>query len=211
MGSLSGVSGQLDACEDYRGSVQADFDDLMLQVVMFCVDRQGADRRSLGTRGDYLRSPTAAEADLQADLRQWLLGNMPGLEVLTKIQGVAGGRTDIYVGFGAHRFIIELKTHEGVVDPGVAQSYRGQAASYQATNVRLGLIGILELVSHTGPPASIEECIWLDSFVPEGGHLVRHLLTFRVPGVLGPPSALSASRVGSRRRGRNTPGQQPSA
>jgi hypothetical protein len=52
---------------------------------------------------------------------------------LTEVSGVATGRTDIYVGFGGTRFIIELKKHEGFVTETVATSYQGQATSYQAT------------------------------------------------------------------------------
>jgi len=107
------------------------------------------------------------------------------------MEGVATGRTDLYIGFGGHRFIAELKRHHGYVDEAVAMSFFGQAGAYQATNVRLGFLGILELVDRPGPPATIEECFWSASFVPEGSQLARHITVFRVPGMLKSPSSLN--------------------
>lgn len=106
------------------------------------------------------------------------------------MEGVASGRTDLYIGFGGHRFIAELKRHHGYVDAAVAASFFGQAGAYQGTNVRLGFLGILELVGRPGPPASIEECLWHAAYVPQGSKLARHIIVFRVPGMLKSPCSL---------------------
>ncbi|MEX2375570.1 MAG: hypothetical protein WD942_08315 [Dehalococcoidia bacterium] len=179
------------AAAHYRDVVASDFDDLILQVVLFCKDRQDAVRKELGKRGAYLHSPDVTEFDLQADLREWLSGNYPRADVRTEVEGVAAGRADIYVGLGGHRFIIELKRHKGIITPESARQYRSQSASYQATNVRLGMLGILELVERTGPAPSLEESVWFESFVPQGGRLSRHLLVFRVPGNRALPSSMA--------------------
>lgn len=184
------IAFSLAACPDYQGVVRQRFDDLLLQIIAFCSDRQDADKRTAGTRIAYLRSKAASEADLQFDLREWLAGNMSAADVRSEVPGVAAGRTDLYIGFGAFRFIIELKKHSGRVDPSGAMNYRGQAATYQATGVRLGFLGILELADRAGPPPSLEECFWLDVFVPADAELPRYLVTFRVPGMLKPPSSL---------------------
>lgn len=189
---LSGVRVALAQCSDYNGTVRDDFDELVLQVVLFCKDRQDAGLKELGARGAYLRDPGATEFQFQADLREWLSGNFRRGDVRTEVEGVATGRSDIYVGFGTHRFIIELKRHRGLVNEDVARQYLGQAGSYQNTNVKLGMLGILELVSREGPPASLEECVWYDAVVPSGTRVARHHVVFRVPGVLRSPSALSA-------------------
>lgn len=169
----------------------------MLQIVLFCKDRQDAGLKELGARGAYLRDPSATESHFQADLREWLSGNFRRGDVRTEVEGVATGRSDIYVGFGAHRFIIELKRHRGLVNEDVARQYLGQAGSYQNTNVKLGMLGVLELASREGPPASLEECVWYDAVVPNGTRVARHHVVFRVPGVLRSPSALSAKTGGA--------------
>ncbi|WP_418515034.1 hypothetical protein [Delftia sp. PS-11] len=164
----------------------------MLQVVLFCKDRQDASLKELRARGAYLRDQNATEFQFQSDLREWLSGNFLRGDVRTEVEGVATGRADVYVGFGAHRFVIELKRHQGMVNADVARQYLGQAGSYQGTNVKLGMLGVLELVKREGPPASLEECIWYDAIVPSGTQVARHHVVFRVPGVLSSPWALSA-------------------
>ena len=152
----------------YVDRVKTTFDRLVLQVTLFCMDRQDAASKELGSRGAYLFARNPVEADLQKDLREFLVGNLSGGGIQTEVEGIAKGRSDIYVGHGGWRFLIELKKHECHVSPEAARSYVGQTASYQGTNVKLGLLGILELVDRTGPPPSIENCIWYDSLVPEG-------------------------------------------
>ncbi|EAQ33712.1 hypothetical protein NB311A_00235 [Nitrobacter sp. Nb-311A] len=84
----------------------------------------------------------ASEADLQADLRDSLKGNLVSAEVLSEVRGVATGRTDLYISFGGPTFVIELKKHDGEFSREAAERYRPQATSYQAANVRLGFIGV---------------------------------------------------------------------
>lgn len=178
------------SCTDYHGETKDGFDALLAQILMFCADRQDAGRKQLGPRTDYLRADDAKEGDLQSDLREFIKGNITTAEVLTEVEGIATGRSDIYVGFGGVRFISELKRHFGAVDREVARSYFGQAGAYQATNVRLGFLGILELVGRPGPPPTIAECLWHTDYIPEGSTLARHIIVFRVPGMLKTPSSL---------------------
>lgn len=184
------VSEALIDAADYHSDVRYAFDELTRQVVAFCMDRQNADLAQLGPRGEYLRRADAIENDLQRDLRQWLRGNMTSVKVLPEVPGVATGRTDLFVDFGAVQFVIELKRHHGVVDDGAARDYRAQAVAYQATGPKLGMLGILELVKRSGPPPSLQECVWTDAYVPEGSELTRHLVIFRVPGMLKVPSKM---------------------
>lgn len=160
-------------CTDYQGQAKDDFDAVLAQILEFCADRQDAGRKQLGPRTDYLRVGHAKEGDLQSDLRQFLQGNLTTADVLTEVDGVATGRSDLYIGFGGARFIAELKRHFGNVDREVARSFFGQAGAYQATNVRLGFLGVLELVDRPGPPPTIAECLWHAEFVPEGSMLAR--------------------------------------
>jgi len=177
-------------CTDYRGETKDAFDTLLAQILMFCTDRQDAGRKQLRPRTDYLRANDAQESDFQSDLRQFVKGNLTVAEVLTEVEGIATGRSDIYVGFGGVRFIVELKRHFGTVDREVVKTYFGQAGAYQATNVRLGFLGILELANRPGPPPTIADCLWHVDYIPEGSTLARHIIVFRVPGMLKTPSSL---------------------
>ena len=187
---LASLRHQLSVSSEYIGEVQWSFDAVLQQILIFCADRQNADIRDLGMRGAYLRIGDPSEADLQSDLRDFLKGNLVGAEVLPEVRGVATGRTDIYISLGGPAFVIELKKHVGEFSPEAANRYVAQATSYQATNVRLGFLGVLELADRSGPVPSIEECLWHSAYVPEGGALARHLIVFRVPGRLKSPSAL---------------------
>ena len=186
----SKVSSRLADSSDYQGDVRGSFDQLTQQVIAFCEDRQNADLSQLGDRGAYLRNPNAVENDLQKDLREWLRGNMVAVDIMPEVPGIAAGRSDLYIDFGDVQFVIELKKHHGIVDVDIARSYRAQAVAYQATGPKLGMLGILELVDRPGPPPSLVECIWTDSYVPVGSHLLRHLVVFRVPGILKTPSTM---------------------
>lgn len=187
---LASLRVELAQSHEYTGEVQQAFDAVLQQILMFCSDRQNAEIRDLGARGAYLRERDPGEADLQSDLRDFLKGNLIGAEVLSEVRGIAIGRTDLYISLGGPAFVIELKKHEGPFTPEAANRYRGQATAYQATNVRLGFLGALELVDRTGPVPSIEDCLWHSAYVPEGSSLARHLVVFRVPGRLKSPSGL---------------------
>lgn len=187
---LASLRDQLAASSEYTGEVQQAFDAVLQQILMFCSDRQNAEIRDLGARGAYLRNQDPSEADLQSDLRDFLKGNLVGAEVLPEVRGIATGRTDLYISLGGPAFVIELKKHEGEFSPEAANRYWAQATSYQATNVRLGFLGALELFDRQGPVPSIEECLWHRAYIPKGSSLARHLVVFRVPGRLKSPSAL---------------------
>jgi hypothetical protein len=184
-------------CADYVGAVRDDFNDLARQVLLFCKDRQDAGLKAMGPRGEYLRSLTATEFDLQSDLRQWLVGNYWLGEVMTEVEDVSTGRADIYVTMGSYRFVIELKLSFSAVDPISARAFTTQAGAYQNTNVKLGMLGVLEIINRTRFADAIDECLWIDT-LPSSSTLAtarRHLLVFKVPGALATPSSFSkASR-----------------
>jgi AraC-like DNA-binding protein len=188
--TLATLRTSLAHCSEYEGTVRHTFDALLQQLLVFCSDRQNADIRDLGSRGQYLRADHPSESDLQIDLREFLVGNLTGADVLPEVRGVATGRTDLRVSFGGPTFIIELKKHDGHFSREAADHYRAQATSYQASNVRLGFLGVLEVVDRAGPVPSLEECFWHSAYIPDGSELVRHLIVFKVPGRLKAPSKL---------------------
>tara|TARA_R110002020_G_scaffold40554_16_gene119867 strand:+ start:432 stop:2354 length:1923 start_codon:yes stop_codon:yes gene_type:complete len=181
---------QLSVCIDYEGAIARNFNTLLSSILKFCESRIDNGRKSLGERGKYLFTMEAKENDLQSDLHDWLSGNLISGNIKTEVSDVSSGRTDIYVTFGSYSFVIELKKHEGVVDQSSSEVYIGQAGQYQATNVKLGLLGILELVSGKTETPNLEDCFWFNSYVPKGTVTQRNLVVFRVPGNKTVPSQL---------------------
>jgi hypothetical protein len=194
------VRSQLQPCQDYTGRVKEHFDELIAQVISFCKTRQDAGAKQLRDRGNYLLNPNATEFDLQQDLWQWLGGNYRECEILDEVEGIGKGRADLFAALGGHRFVLEMKRHHGHLNRIAAKKYCNQAATYQNTNVKLGFLGILELSNRTGPPPSLEECIWHEIVLPESSSVVRHLIVFRVPGNLNSPSSMSKKSANPRSR-----------
>ncbi len=189
-GIAAKVMKKLEHNEHYANGVRADFDSLLLQVLTFCADRLDAAPAEIGERGDYRFRPDAREWDLQADLREWLRGNFRHGEVRTEVSGIATGRADIYVSFGGTRFILELKKEESNASPAGLHKYLGQAVAYQATNVRLGFLGVLDLTHHGSPAPHLEENVWVDEVRPNSDGPARHIVVFRVTGNLSRPSEI---------------------
>lgn len=198
------VRSQLQPCQDYTGRVKEHFDELIAQVISFCKTRQDAGAKQLRDRGNYLLNPNATEFDLQQDLWQWLGGNYRDCEILDEVEGIGKGRADLFAALGGHRFVLEMKRHHGHLNRAAARKYCNQAATYQNTNVKLGFLGILELSDRTGPPPSLEECIWHEIVLPESSSVVRHLIVFRVPGNLNSPSSMSKNSANPRNSSKKT-------
>jgi hypothetical protein len=183
--------------DHYRGDTKQKFNALLLQVLNFCRDRLDAGRKQMGRRGKYLFSASATEWDLQADLREWLTGNLNAGEVLTEVSGISIGRADVFVTFGGTRFVIELKKEDGSVDRESLRTYLGQAVAYQVTNIRLGFLGVLDLTQSAAPASHLEENVWVEKVQVPTENVLRHVVVFTVPGNLQIPSSLSTVPVKS--------------
>lgn len=194
---MAKVIRDLEHNEHYTNGVRAAFDSLLLQVLTFCADRLDASPAEIGERGGYRFRPDAREWDLQADLREWLRGNFRHGEVRTEISGIATGRADIYVSFGGTRFILELKKEESNASPAGLHKYLGQAVAYQATNVRLGFLGVLDLTRTPGYTIPhLEENVWVEEVRPDSEARTRHIVVFRVTGNLSRPSSIRQYTAG---------------
>lgn len=176
--------------DQYIGNVRVVFDSLMFQVLTFCRSRLDASRRKLGSRGEYRFHPDAVEWDLQLDLNEYLSGNLVG-EIGTELSDIATGRADICVSFGPQQFVIELKKEEHDCSKAGLHKYLGQTIAYQVTNMRLGFLGVLDLTRRAGPAPHLEESVWVETIVPVGSTLPRHVIVFRIAGNLQRPSEIS--------------------
>ena len=178
--------------EDYVGEVRANFDELTFQILCFCRSRLDDNWGTLKERGTYRFDPDASEWDLQNDLYTFLLGNFMRGDVRTEVSDVATGRADVFVTFGGAQFVIELKKETRDATRDGLKKYLGQTASYQATNVRLGFLGVLDLSRREEEVTPhLGDSVWVDEHWVRDSTRTRNIVVFRVAGNLPRPSSLS--------------------
>lgn len=132
--------------------------------------------------------PQPLENRLQSDLLAFLhRGKMPSGD---EIRGVGGGRADIEVKIDRHRFIVEVKRElvDGSFDS-IMGSYGGQAKTYQATNVKLGFLFVLDLSKRFQSTPDIENCVQIRRGVLFNDGIDRGMVLLKVPGNRVPPSS----------------------
>jgi hypothetical protein len=86
--------------------------------------------------------------------------------VEVEVPEVAGGRVDVLLRFDDVRFVVEIKRelHDASAE-GLPQ-YIGQSVLYHSTDMRLGLLLVLDLTEKPSGPASLERSIWVDRSRP---------------------------------------------
>ena len=141
---IEDVGQQLSACPDYQGAVREQLQPVIVSVIRFlarCLNAQEGGERS-HTR--YLFDPEALEGDLQQDFVEWLYATGPyGLAI--EAQHVGGGRIDLMFTFDGFRFVIELKREQHDATTAGLSRYLRQAGAYQATDIALGMLVVLDL------------------------------------------------------------------
>jgi hypothetical protein len=194
--------------EDYVGEVKSNFDELTFQLLCFCRSRLDDNWGTLKEGGTYRFDPDASEWDLQNDLYTFLVGNFTRGDVRTEVSDVATGRSDVFVTFGGAQFVIELKKENRDATRDGLKKYLGQTASYQATNVRLGFLGVLDL-SRREEDVTPHLCdsVWVDAHWVRDSTRTRNIVVFRVAGNLPRLSSLSIPKgKNPRKRARPTSG-----
>lgn len=144
---VSHVVKQLEHAKGYEGKVKRWFDLLVVRLCKFlCL------RNDMGVfKGRYVylkraedRTKLPHESELQLDLLDYLRGNYEA--PLIEVPHVAGGRTDIYIGFDGFRLVIEVKRSTAKTwSKFSVRPHSRQAASYSASDVRLGVVATLDL------------------------------------------------------------------
>jgi len=172
------------ADRDYNEPVSSRFDRLLLLLIKFVrsrTDDVGSVRRYLSAFRK--RSDAPVERALQLDLFDYLIGH--GYVDMEKTS-VSAGRADLYVPEIGYRFVIEVKRllddWETEIPP-----FLGQTAAYQQTDVRLGVLAVLDLTSRPAGTPHLEQCFdaRTRSF-PDGDS--RRVVVVRVPGNRTVPS-----------------------
>ena len=185
---------QLEDCSDFDGVVRRSIEPVLISTILFlarCQDIQegGATRRTV-----YLYRPDASERDLQGDLMDWYKGNLLTYRVAIEVQHIGGGRIDLGFLYTSCRFVIELKCERSNSTRASIGTHLRQAATYQATDIAVGMLVVLDTSSDQAP-AHMRDNVWVDRVPsPEPGGTDRFVLVVRIPGNRRAPSRLSSIR-----------------
>ena len=170
---------------DYEGEVRARFDHLVFLLVKFVSDRMDAE----GARFSYLRTvPTGSdlpmEAELQEDLNSFLTSaDFPAQER----RNVAAGRTDIVLDYRRFRFVIEVKRETDNWSNSSMRAYINQSSAYQQTDVRLGVLAVLDLTDRPSGVPHLDQAISVVRRAVEN-EPERTVVLLRIPGNRRKPS-----------------------
>ena len=179
------IVSELDGSLDYDDEVKAHFDRLVILLIKFLTDRIDGESR----RFDYLKrfpnkSAAPKESALQKDLHNYLLSVLSAEVEKTDI---SSGRADIYIPRIAFRLIIELK-RTFKWDETELKPFLTQAVAYTQTDIRLGVLGVLDLSDRDPGVPHIDKCFEVKERNIKG-EVGRKALIMRVPGNVLIPSA----------------------
>lgn len=191
------VKSQFATLRDYqRPAAHMDFNVLVLRLATFLEQKLDSsveqDRFSA-----YLfkhSKPLPVEKDLQQDFLRH--GQSSGLPVDDEVKGVAGGRADIRYKSNGNIVIVEVKRElKDATFENLLRSYGDQTVIYQATNLKLGVMLVLDLSKNHGSPGVAHMDTWyatsIGDFLKDGTE--RGVLVVKIPGRRGTPSAATVA------------------
>lgn len=177
---------------DYHvNSVRDLFDAVMLMTLRFLSSRMDLSVATSG-RVDYLfeypRGTPPHERRLQEDFQDFMSSMLLGI-LDTERPNVAGGRADVVFAKPPHRLVVEVKRElQDASFEALFRAYQGQAAEYQNTNIRLGLLLVLDLTEKPSGAVHITEQVEARLVQRPGENQRRGLVAVRVPGNRPRPS-----------------------
>lgn len=186
---LRSLESALSASPDYVGEVKAAIDELVLAMVRFVGNRQNAQEN----RRPYLFDPDANEDALHEDLYDYLSYVVgPSLDI--EVQQVGGGRADLRVKYAGFSVYLELKSDDTKMPLSKKGAYLNQAATYQATDVRIGFVVALRVKAfpQAGAHPHLTSLFTHATVDVTGDDDPRHLVLVEVPGNRSSPAAKKA-------------------
>ncbi len=180
---------------DYHlDGVQDLFDPILFLTLRFLSLRMDLSKATAVQVGYLFHEPGASpphERRLQEDYQDYMAGLIPGL-IDTERSNVAGGRADVVFAGAPHRLVVEVKRElRDASFDSIFGQYQGQATEYQNTNIRLGLLLVLDLTDKPGGAAHITEQVEARLVRRAGEHQDRGLVAVRVPGNRRRPSGVA--------------------
>jgi hypothetical protein len=169
---------------DYHEPIASRFDRLLFLLIKFVRSRTD----DVGALRPYLarfskRASAPPERELQLDLFDYLLGH--GYVEMEK-SSVSAGRADLYLPELNFRFVIEVKR---LLDDWEQElvPFIGQTAAYQQTDIRLGVLAVLDLTLRSAGTPHFEQCFDARVRTFDDGDK-RRVIVVRVPGNRTVPS-----------------------
>lgn len=186
---LTTLQGALSTSPDYVGEVKHAVDEVLLQMVRFVSSRQNAQEN----RKAYLFDPNADEAALHNDLFDYLWSAL-GSTVDIEVPQIGGGRVDLRVKYAGFSIYLELKVDDTKKPLSEKGAYLNQAATYQATDIRIGFV--VALRTHAFPRGGAHPhltSLFTHAVVDvEGDEQPRQLVLVDVPGNRSSPAVKKA-------------------
>lgn len=168
------------------------FDIVLWTTVLFVVMRSNVGVSSLGrTRYLFERDPAKPplEAELHADYFEFLMGSSLASVCQAEARDIGGGRVDILFSFMRTKTVAEIKrTRQKLTNDGVVSRFGLQKASYDVTNVRYGILMVLDLREIGGGQPVVSERVSVHHLVPRWGTSEHAIVLFRVQGRRATPS-----------------------
>ncbi|WP_018042880.1 hypothetical protein [Methylobacterium sp. 88A] len=193
-GLFETVTNDLQRNEDYRGDPDGRmlFDIVLWLTIQFVVMRSNVGVSTLA-RGRYLferdRSKLPVEKDLQDDYYEFLMGTVLSELCTAERRDVGGGRADIHFAFTRTKTVAELKRSAMKLANGkLVERFGLQQVSYEVTNVRYGILMVLDLRDLKGGQPYVSERISVHHITPGWGSSEHAVVLFRVQGCRAPPS-----------------------
>ena len=178
------LKAELDGKPDYSGEVADRFDRLLLLLLQFLKLRIDAQGKSYPYLKRIENDPAPHESALQDDLWVFLTGTeYPEAERTD----VSAGRVDIYIPQRGFRFVIVVKRLQDEWSDEALQPFLRQTTAYQQTDVRLGILSVLDLSDRPAGLPHMDECVFLRSRIASSTD-TRNAVVMRVPGNRRTPS-----------------------
>ncbi|MFF2308172.1 hypothetical protein ACFVVP_37400 [Streptomyces sp. NPDC058128] len=179
----------------YHGQFAADIDTLLVYLLRFMDLRLSETQMFGGESRAYLRQLARGqsrpkEKELGKDLRDFLRG--VGLRVELEVSNVGAGRVDVAWRPHDELITIELKRDwKDMTWDALANSYGGQAISYQVSGRPINFFMVLDLTDKPDGLAALPACVHVRTFPgPAGDPRPRTLIMLRVQGNKRDPSSL---------------------
>lgn len=187
---LKDLSAALSASPEYVGEVKVAVDEVVFTLVRYVGLLQGAQADARG----YLFEASPTEKSLQHDLHQFLLLAFGPDAVGIEVSQVGGGRADLRVQFAGFSVYLELKVDDTRMPLSDKGAYLNQAATYQATDVRIGFVVALRAkrFPQAGAHAHLTSLFTHATVDVAGETGLRHLVLVEVPGNRSSPAAKKA-------------------
>lgn len=137
------------------------------------------------------REELPKEESLQRDYSQ-MMTSIVGHDARIEMPDVAGGRADVWFKLGGEHLVVEVKREMSNASfEALERAYSAQAAEYQNTSIRLGIVLVLDLTEvRASGSIHMADLVQARQLIRSGETEPRWLVFVKVPGRRLPPSEL---------------------